>query len=423
MGRSSSKPVKAPVVKDITPINPAEFIEYKSAFENGEMSKLKKKIDEDQDRWRKIVVNIAIIGNSGVGKSSFINIFRGIRGNCDGAAAVGVNETTEVPTKYVHPGNMNIALWDLPGVGTLKFPNSTYLQDVGFDKYDYFLIISSTRFTENDLWLAKEVHKLGKYFFFIRTKMNVDVENDKYDNPQSCKDVTVSNVRKAIETYFANGGLTNIQVFLIDSHFPFDYDFPILVTTMIDVAPKWKQEAMALTMTNLTESLIKRKKSILKRRILRVSLYSAIAAVAPLPGTSLLFDDKLVDREMYFYRKQFGPDDISLKKSIGLLEIPGDVEALEKRLNLSSPSFGTSIAKSVPFLMSLRVADVAGPITEIVFPVIGSIIGAGISYGNTVYILMSILNVFVSDALAINKELMKKLSAPSLSPKDHKAKL
>jgi hypothetical protein len=159
MGRSSSKPV-APVVKDITPINPAEFIEYKSAFENGEMSKLKKKIDEDQNRWRKIVVNIAVIGNSGVGKSSFINSFRGIRANCDGAAEVGVNETTEVPTKYVHPGNMNIALWDLPGVGSLKFPKSTNLQDVGFDKYDYFLIISSTRFTENDLWLAKEVHKL-----------------------------------------------------------------------------------------------------------------------------------------------------------------------------------------------------------------------------------------------------------------------
>lgn len=422
MGKPSSKPVD-PVFKDITSINPDEFIEYKLAFENGGMSKLKKMVVEDLDRWRKIVVNIAVIGNSGVGKSSFINSFRGIRANCDGAAAVGVNETTEVPTKYVHPDNRNIALWDLPGVGTLKFPKSTYLQDVGFDKYDYFLIMSSTRFTENDLWLAKEVHMLGKCFFFVRTKMNVDVENDKYDNPESCKDVTVRNVRNAIETYFENGGLTNIQVFLIDNHFPLHYDFPILVATMIDVAPKWKQEAMALTMTNLTESLIERKKNILKRRIWLVALKSAVAAAVPLPWTDFELNEGLVFREMDFYRKQFGLDDISLKQSLGLLEIPFDAEALEKRLRLQSPSLGTSIANYVANLVPSWLSDVAVEITEIITPIIGRVADVGASYGNTVYILMSILNVFVEDALAINRELIKKLLAPSLLPQDQKAKL
>jgi hypothetical protein len=69
------------------------------------------------------------------------------------------------------------------------------LRDVKFDKYDFFLIITATtRFTENDLWLAKEVEKRGKRFFLIRTKMNIDVQNDRYDNPKNNKDYTVNGV-------------------------------------------------------------------------------------------------------------------------------------------------------------------------------------------------------------------------------------
>jgi predicted GTPase len=111
-------------------------------------------------------VNIAVTGNTVVGKSSFINSFRGLKANSKGAAAVGVDETTEKPTKYMHPVNNNIALWDLPGVGTMKFPKNDYLQKVGFEKYDYFLIITANCFTENDVWLATEVQKTWEKILF-----------------------------------------------------------------------------------------------------------------------------------------------------------------------------------------------------------------------------------------------------------------
>ncbi|XP_060605946.1 interferon-gamma-inducible GTPase 10-like [Ruditapes philippinarum] len=188
---------------------------------------------EKRDVLIKSKCNIAITGNAGVGKSTLINSLRGLKANCEEAAAVGVDETTEVPMRYIHPFNENIVLWDLPGMGTQRFPKSTYLKDVGFDKFDLFLIITATRFTENDLWLANEVKRLGKKFFFIRTKIDLDVENDKNDNPEICKADTVSKIRRAMAAHVENGGFSSIKVFLIDSHFPQAFDFPLLIDALL----------------------------------------------------------------------------------------------------------------------------------------------------------------------------------------------
>ena len=106
-----------------------------------------------------------------LGKSSFINKIRNLKAWQSGAAPVGVTETTVQPTLYSHPDNQNIELWDLPGVGTPNFPQSTYLHDVGFETFDCFIILSESRFTETDKWLASSVLKGGKRFYFVRTKV------------------------------------------------------------------------------------------------------------------------------------------------------------------------------------------------------------------------------------------------------------
>ena len=63
-----------------------------------------------------------MIGISGVGKSSFINAIRGLNADDVGSAAVGLTETTTQITAYTHPDNPHIKFWDLPGVGTDRFP-------------------------------------------------------------------------------------------------------------------------------------------------------------------------------------------------------------------------------------------------------------------------------------------------------------
>ncbi|CAF4755681.1 unnamed protein product, partial [Rotaria magnacalcarata] len=45
----------------------------------------------------------------------------------EGAAKVGVVETTRIILSYSHPSYPNLVFYDLPGVGTLEFKQSTYL--------------------------------------------------------------------------------------------------------------------------------------------------------------------------------------------------------------------------------------------------------------------------------------------------------
>ncbi|XP_052775821.1 T-cell-specific guanine nucleotide triphosphate-binding protein 2-like [Mya arenaria] len=128
---------------------------------------------------KKIEINIAVTGQSGSATSSFINCIRGLMADDPGAAAVDAVETTMKPTAYPHPDNPNLQVWDLPGVGTSTFTKENYLQKVNLNRFDFVLLLSFSRFTENDVWLANEIRRLKpKYnLFFIRTKIDDDVRS------------------------------------------------------------------------------------------------------------------------------------------------------------------------------------------------------------------------------------------------------
>ncbi len=49
---------------------------------------------------------------------------------------------------------------------------------------NFFLIVSARRFTENDAWVDNEIQKQDTQFFFIRNKINLDLENEKRDHPK-----------------------------------------------------------------------------------------------------------------------------------------------------------------------------------------------------------------------------------------------
>lgn len=53
--------------------------------------------------------------------------------------------------------------------------------------------MSRTRFTENDLWLANEVKRNSKRFFFIRTNIDQDLYNEKVDHPKAYNETVILN--------------------------------------------------------------------------------------------------------------------------------------------------------------------------------------------------------------------------------------
>lgn len=169
--------------------------EIREALQNKNQIKAIAKIKEYLDRDNNTPLNIAITGESGSGKSSFVNAFRGIDNRADGAAPTGCVETTSVVTQYHHPNYPNVKLWDLPGVGTTKFPADQYLKLVGFERFDFFIIISATRFTENDVKLPQEIQKMKKKFYFVRSK----IDNDLYLKRRIQRDFSETRTKELIK--------------------------------------------------------------------------------------------------------------------------------------------------------------------------------------------------------------------------------
>ena len=212
-------------------------------------------------RWEDVEIRFGITGDSGVGKSSFVNAVRGLKDDDKDAAKTGVTETTTEAKGYRHPRNRNIVFWDLPGIGTPKFSElKKYCDDVGLKKYDIILILSSERFTENNRLLAEEVKSLEKSFFFVRTKIDenyrAESRKEKFDEEKMLDKIK----RKCLE----NLKVTDEEVFLISNFDPDKWDFPRLMKAINDVLPLRQKESLLLSLTTFSKELVAKKAEILR---------------------------------------------------------------------------------------------------------------------------------------------------------------
>ncbi|CAF5178299.1 unnamed protein product, partial [Rotaria sp. Silwood1] len=68
-------------------------------------------------------------------------------------------------TEYPDPKHPNLIYYNLPGVRMPSYPRDQYFEIIkkqtkdGVDirDFDFFLIVSASRFTENDIWLAEQM--------------------------------------------------------------------------------------------------------------------------------------------------------------------------------------------------------------------------------------------------------------------------
>ncbi|XP_035262253.1 interferon-inducible GTPase 5-like [Anguilla rostrata] len=372
-----------------------EVREIREALENETLTSAVAKIQDYFEQLDRVELNIAITGESGSGKSTFVNAFRGLGDEEEGSAKTGVTETTMEPTVYPHPKYPQVKVWDLPGIGTPNFKADEYLQKVQFQRYDFFIIIASERFKVSNVQLATEIQRTKKKFYFVRSKIDNCINAEKRKKGFD-KDKTLSLIRQDCITGLQESGVESPTVFLISSFDLQLYDFPQLEETMERELPKHKQRVLLLSLPNITLDINQRKKEALQANIWKMALLSGAVATVPIPGLSVAVDVSILVKELTSYYQAFGLDDESLQNLSEKTNVPLE----ELKAVLKSP-LNKEISADVVIKLLTKCAGAGLMLLEYwvsTIPVFGSMAAGGISYATTHSMLTSCLNELADDA-------------------------
>ncbi|KAJ8365227.1 hypothetical protein SKAU_G00140580 [Synaphobranchus kaupii] len=365
-------------------------------LENESLDSAFRKIREYLEKLKSTELNIAVTGETGKGKSTFINAIRGLRKNDIGSAPTGVVETTMEPTAYPYPKYPNVKLWDLPGIGTENFKADPYLKLVGFDRYDFFIIISE-RFTSNDANLAREIQRMGKRFYFIRSKIDQSLYGEKMANETTFnEEYFLDLMRKDCITGLEKLNMKSPEVFLVSSFNLGKYDFHKFQETMEKEMPEHTKNVFLLALPNITRDIIEKKKNMLEANIWKMALMSGGVAAVPFPALGFGVDVLILMREIHKYLKAFGLDEASLKSLSKHAKVP--VEVLKKA---TMSGFIDEITRDKVIKLLMKVAGVGLMVADnflSAIPVIGSMVAGGISFCTTYRMLKLCLDQLAQDA-------------------------
>ncbi|XP_030649746.1 interferon-inducible GTPase 5-like [Chanos chanos] len=376
-------------------IDPKDLEEIKEAMENKDLSTVVEKVQDYFEQQDRVELNIAITGESGSGKSTFINAFRGLGDEEEGSAPTGVVETTMKPEVYPHPKYPNVKVWDLPGIGTPNFKADEYLEEVGFQRYDFFIIVSSDRFRECHAQLANEINKMKKKFYFIRSKIdsNIDAESRKKNfNKEKMLDVIRRDCMKGLQSI----GVSCPDVFLISCFDLGSYDFGLLEETMERELPQHKRHALMLALPNISLDINNKKRKALQADIWKLAALSAGVAAIPVPGLGASADVGILVIGLRRFYNAFSLDDQSLQR---LADKSG--KSFEELKSVLKSPLHTEISRNV--VIKLLNSSVGYAVENVVeyflstIPVVGSLAAGALSFGTIYYMLNKCLNELAED--------------------------
>ncbi|XP_032886842.1 interferon-inducible GTPase 5-like [Amblyraja radiata] len=372
-----------------------ELSKLKSEFETGGVEKIKPLLEKKVKELDNTELNIAVTGDSGAGKSTLINAMRGLLSKDEGAAAVGSTETTMEPTGYSHPTLPNVRYWDLPGIGSTRFTAGSYLRKMQFKKYDFFIIVAAGRFTENDANLAKEIKRLGKKLYFVRSKIDADLDSMKQEQRESVES-EMGKIRTDCVNKLGKAGIPDPAVFLISSYKNGMYDFSLLMKALGAGLPNIKKSVFILALPNLSVEIIRKKGEVLKKRIWMLAIISGGVGAFPVPGLSAACDMGILIGAIINFRKCLCLNDAALRR---LAEKTS--KSVEELKAAAQSSLLEEITAQVIVRLHLGVVAVAVSVIEAALysvPVIGSLFGAGSSFVMTYMILNDALKLLMETA-------------------------
>lgn len=343
-----------------------------------------------------VTLNVAVTGMAGAGKSTFVNAIRGIPNSDPRAAPTGVTETTMSPVKYDHPTMPNVKIWDLPGIGTTNHQAKDYIKKRKFENYDVFIIITSERFKENDVLLAKAILKKKKLYYFIRSKIDNDIYAEQ-QRSQLGEAQVLANIRWDCLKHLRDLG--NPKVFLISSFHLERYEFSDLVETLRKDLPDNKRLALIQSLPVYSMEVLNVKKMQFSKMIWLTAFAAGAVAINPLPGLSLACDFAILLSFLGKVHKAFGLDEESLQR----LAVRVNKPVWELKAAMTS-QFRDGVTPGVlgKFLSTSNVA-VSATVQYILtfFVGIGTLAAGGISVATVYNLLNKGVNDMEEDAKAV----------------------
>lgn len=340
-------------------------------------------------------LDIAVTGESGAGKSTLVNALRGLSDLDPHAAPTGVVETTGQPTPYAHPGLPSVRLWDLPGTGTPSFRAERYLEQVGLEQYDFFLLVASERFRESHAQLAQALAAAGRRFYFIRTKVDQDLQASQRRRPARFQEERVlAEIRADCARQLEKDGAAAPRVFLLSGFQLHRYDFPRLQATLAEELDGHKRHALLLALPALSGEAVRRRKEALQRQAWKKALLAAL--VSALPGLPLQLNVPMLMETLGSYRRSFGLDE----ESLGVLARAGAASPQQLQAQVRSALGREMSPAAVRNVLSQAAlcGQAAARLARARLPLLENLVAGGISFVAAYALLHSALEGFASDA-------------------------
>ena len=252
------------------------------------------------------------------------------------------------------------------------------------------MILSKDSFSQLDSWLASELLRRRKEFYFVRTFMDRALEEEQRDNDVIIKEKNeegelteeMETFMRGIREYCVKGlqfsNNEKVEIYLVSNWYPEKFEFSKLVLAMSNHFSDIQREAFLFSTNMATEEIYKAKKEILRKRIIHVALGSGVAGAVPIPGSGLLVDIPLIMREIQFYKVQFNLDASDLKtneKLAGILKSLPEIGSKAYVLSLVTKSLASEVMEETSKVLSWVTLGLT------------SVLAGAASFGSTYYIL------------------------------------
>jgi len=241
---------------------------------------------------------------------------------------------------------------------------------------DFFLIVISNRFTENALWLAKVLTKKKKPFFFVRSKVDIDIMMKRKYNPKLTDKQIVKELRSDVKN-----NLTDMvyEVFVVSGELDNTdrWDFPALKRRIIGVLPDVKKQTFIVSLSSFATDIIDQKCEVLKNRIIFYSLASGFGALVPVPGLSFGVDTALLLKMA-----------LEMAQTLGLTEqqVGTQYEKLSRKATVIAILGKATALLSTKAILKLITKQASSAVVEEVVryvPIAGQLAAGALSFGAT----------------------------------------